>query len=548
MSSPSAPVTRGSVLAHPRRARSAADLLLEARQLERAGCVQEALALYEEAIAVAEVAGDAGAGAESMRRLAVVKHNGGENAEARRLCTESAAMARRANKAHLEAEALNSLGCIDLRTGELADARRNFIAALGTGGSSQELEARVEQNLGIIANIQGNLDEASERYSQSLAAYQACDNEHGCAIAYHNLGLVSADRERWEDSASYFAKSRAIAERAGDVYLRGACHVGDAKVHLARQRFEEARTSAEQALALFEQLGARAEKSGAYRVIGVVYRETGRAALAESRLRSAIQLAVDTKSLLNEAEATRELALLYQQMGRNIEALTLLNASHQLFGKLDARRDLINVSAKVIDLEGTYLAVVREWGQSIESSDSYTFGHCSRVAEVSVAVAQSLGLSELEVTTIRLGAYLHDLGKVKVPHEVLNKPGPLTAEEFEVIKMHPVWGMEMLSDVEFPWDIKPIIRWHHEKYDGTGYPDMLRGDEIPLSAQIVGIADVYDALTTTRAYRPAMTHAQACAQMAKGKGAWSPVVYAAFERAMAVAPFAPAATVIPAAA
>ncbi len=526
---PSAPVLTG-------RGRSASDLLHEARGLERGGCVPEALERFGEAIAVAMRAGDSSTHAEALRRLAVLKHHRGESVEARVLCAQSAEVASAAGKLHLAAEALNTLGCIDLATGSLFDARANLMEALAMGGASQELEARVEQNLGVIANIHGELDEALSRYRHSLAAYQAAGNEHGCAIAFHNLGLVSADRELWDDAAGFFQQSREIAERASDVYLRGACHLGDAKVQLARQRFDAARTSAETALALFEQLGARAEKSGAYRMIGVVYRETGRAALAESRLRSAIQLAVDTKAVLHEAEGSRELALLYQQMGRNQEALTLLNRSHQLFGSLDARRDLINVGAKVVELEGTYLAVVREWGQSIESSDSYTFGHCSRVADVSVAVAQALGLSEIEITTIRLGAYLHDLGKVKVPHEVLNKPGPLTAEEFEVIKMHPVWGMEMLNEVEFPWDIKPIIRWHHEKYDGTGYPDMLRGDEIPLSAQIVGIADVYDALTTTRAYRPAMTHEQACAQMAKGRGAWSPLVYAAFERAMATEP------------
>jgi len=149
-----------------------------------------------------------------------------------------------------------------------------------------------------------------------------------------------------------------------------------------------------------------------------------------------------------------------------------------------------------------------------------------------VAVAQALGLDETEITTIRLGAYLHDVGKVKVPHEILNKPGRLTNEEFDIIKMHPVWGMELLAQVEFPWDLKPIIRWHHEKYDGSGYPDRLMGDEIPLSAQIVGIADVYDALTTTRSYRGAMSAEQAVSEITRCRASWSPGVYQAFMRAV----------------
>jgi putative nucleotidyltransferase with HDIG domain len=174
--------------------------------------------------------------------------------------------------------------------------------------------------------------------------------------------------------------------------------------------------------------------------------------------------------------------------------------------------------------------VVRNWGQSIESSDSYTYGHCERVAEYALALARELGLDEQQQTTIRIGAYLHDLGKVRVPHEILNKPGSLTPEEFRVIQMHPLWGLEMLATVDFPWDIKPIIRWHHERYDGTGYPDRLKGDEIPVSAQIICIVDVYDALTTTRSYRPALSHIEAMKQIVASSSWWRTDVYQAFSR------------------
>jgi len=98
--------------------------------------------------------------------------------------------------------------------------------------------------------------------------------------------------------------------------------------------------------------------------------------------------------------------------------------------------------------------------------------------------------------------------------------------------MHPVWGLQLVADVEFPWDIKPIIRWHHEKYDGTGYPDRLHGDEFPLNAQIVGIVDVYDALTTTRSYRPAMPKETALAEITRCRNWWRPEVYDAFMRSV----------------
>jgi putative nucleotidyltransferase with HDIG domain len=506
--------------------------LAAAREHERTGCIAEALEAYQAAIDLAGRAGNAEIRAESLRRLAIVRHKRDECEAARELCVRSQAIAIAGGLEILAAEALNTLGVMLLREGSLGESVRRFHEALALGGKSEILVARIEQNLGIVANIRGDLDEALARYARSLAGYERANDEHGCALAYHNLGMVSADQEKLEDAERYFDRSYEIAERAGDVHLQGLCLLNHADVDIDRQRYDEARRKAEQALAIFDQIGAKGHKAAAYRVIGVVYRETGRLALAESRLRSAIEFATGAGALLHEAEATRDLALVYQAMGRNQDALQLLNRARSLFRQLDARRDLVNVGRRVQQLEETYLALIKEWGQSIESSDSYTFGHCGRVADMAVSVAEALGLSSTEITAIRLGAYLHDLGKVKVPHEVLNKPGALTAAEFEIVKQHPVWGIELLDGVEFPWDIKPIIRWHHEKVDGTGYPDQLKRDEVPLSAQVVGIVDVYDALTTSRAYRPALSHVVAMGEIAKMRTAWSTAVLDAFMRTM----------------
>jgi putative nucleotidyltransferase with HDIG domain len=508
--------------------RSAADLLHQARAREHSGSIPEAVASYEGAIRAAERTGERAVLAEALRRLAVVQHRHNQSAEARRLCHRSVTVARRAGNDLLAAEALNTLGGIDLEAGSLAAARSNFRRAVRLGGSSRELRARVEQNLGILASIQGDFADALACYARSLEAYASCNDEHGCAIAYHNLGMVSAQQRLLDEADGYFTQSYEIAARVGDTYLEGLCLLNHAEVYVARERHEEARRNVESALALFDQIGGGVVKAQAYRIFGMVFRETGQQALAESRLRAAIQLAVSAGSVLNEAAACRELAILYQAMGRNRDALALLNEAHRLFSRLDARVDLVYVDGKMAELEATYLTVVSEWGQSIESSDTYTHGHCERVASYALEVARALGLDERDQTTIRLGAYLHDLGKVRVPAEILNKPGPLTRSEAEIVQTHPIWGIELLDGIEFPWDLKPIIRWHHERYDGMGYPDRLRGEEVPLSAQIVGIADVYDALTTARSYRPAFTRAAALAEIERGRGRWSEVVYGAF--------------------
>ena len=522
------PAAKGSVGRGRSEPTPAATLLQQAREQELAGSLAEAIAQYGAAIEEAESGGEVRLLAEGLRRLAVVRHRRGERDAACALCERSLAVATEASDAVLAGEALNTLAGFDFESGAIDVARKRFYRALELGGSSSELRGRIEQNLGILANIQGDHGDALAHYQQSLYAFQRTRDDHGCAIAYHNLGMVSADLGKWDEADDYFRRCLEITAAVGDVHLSGLGLLNRSEVHLARQRYEDARTDAEGALRIFDRLGTRLDKADAYKVIGRVYRETGRLALAEARLTTAIELAVSTDSVLSEAEASRELALLYQVMGRNQEALQLLSAAHRLFGRLDARLDLVDVDRRVQRLEETYLVVVRDWGQSIESADSYTFGHCERVAGYALAVAQALGMDESQQTTVRIGAYLHDLGKVRVPHEILNKPGLVSREEFDIIKMHPVWGVELLATVDFPWDIKPIIRWHHEKYDGTGYPDRLRGDEIPLAAQVICIVDVYDALTTTRSYRGAVGQTEAVAQMHESRQWWRPDVYEAF--------------------
>jgi putative nucleotidyltransferase with HDIG domain len=529
-----------ALLREPVTVRASADWLREARDQEQAGLVPQAISSYERAIAAAEAQRESRVLVEALRGLAVARHRRGECAQARAICRRSYRLAREQGADVLAAEALNTLGAMALERGALKKATRTFRKALELGETSCELRARVEQNLGILANIRGELEEALARYRASLEAYRRADNEHGCAIAYHNLGMVSADRGLFKAADHYFEKSRALAARRGDARLQALCLVNKAEADVARQRFQDARQDAEAALALFDQLGERRAKADAYRVIGMVYRETGRPELAEARLRSAIELAAGAGAPLNEAEALRELALLYQAMGRNHEALRSLNAAHRLFQRLDACADLIHVGGKVAELESTYLAVVRAWGRSLESRDGSTFGHCGRVARLAVATARELGLDEHEETTILLGAYLHDLGKIGVPPDVLHKPGSLTPEERAIVQMHPVWGISLLADVEFPWDIKPIIRWHHEKYDGSGYPDGLRGDAIPISAQIVGIAEVFDALTTDWGHQAALPVERALERITGSRHWWSERVVEAFLRAMAASSRAPA--------
>ena len=176
-----------------------------------------------------------------------------------------------------------------------------------------------------------------------------------------------------------------------------------------------------------------------------------------------------------------------------------------------------------------YLAIIKSLALAIDAKDQYTHQHILRVQRYSVAVAKQMGLTGIELEAVNTGALLHDVGKLGVPEYVLLKPGRLTPEEFDKIKKHPEIGASILGPVDFPWPVLPVVKHHHEKWDGTGYPDGLKGEDIPLTARILAVGDVYDALTSSRSYRTAWTHDRAIETIKKDAGThFDPVVVDAF--------------------
>jgi len=174
----------------------------------------------------------------------------------------------------------------------------------------------------------------------------------------------------------------------------------------------------------------------------------------------------------------------------------------------EAKGKLLRLPAAANFPEDAYPEVLIESFRAIictlEEKDSYTHGHSIRVSEYSTIIAQELGLSDLEVREVELCALFHDIGKIGIPDSVLLKPARLSRAEFEIMKSHPVRSAKILEKVSALANLIPGIRYHHERYDGLGYPEGLRGDAIPLHARIILIADTFDAMTSTRPYRLAL--------------------------------------------
>jgi putative two-component system response regulator len=175
-------------------------------------------------------------------------------------------------------------------------------------------------------------------------------------------------------------------------------------------------------------------------------------------------------------------------------------------------------------------AVITTLALTIEARDPYTLGHCDRLSRYAVAVGEALGLDPEMVRSLRLGGYLHDLGKIAVPDGILLKPGPLDPIEQERIRAHPGAGSDLVLGLRSMELVRPIMRHHHEKWDGSGYPDHLKGEAIPLGARVISVVDVFDALHTDRPYKAALPRAEAISTLIRETdlGYWDPRIVETF--------------------
>jgi putative two-component system response regulator len=194
-------------------------------------------------------------------------------------------------------------------------------------------------------------------------------------------------------------------------------------------------------------------------------------------------------------------------------------------------QSLIKLKQRTDELERAE-AVLFALARSIEGKDPYTGGHCERLSEYSASLGQHLGLPDEQITALRRAGVVHDIGKIAIPDSIILKPSSLSPDEWKLMREHPVVGERICAPLKSFRLVLPIIRHHHEKFDGSGYPDGLQGENIPVTARVLQIVDVYDALTTVRPYKPAfsITDAMQTMKLEVAKGWWDAHIFDEFEQ------------------
>ncbi len=421
-------------------------------------------------------------------------------------CLEAAqAVASAAGNAGGEAHAVNSKGIVHFQRGQLDAAEELYGQALTRAYEAGDLRlaAMIQQNLGNVSNVRGESGLALGRYRAALDGYRVLGLPEYVGPLLNNLGRVHIDLGQWTEAEALLLQASAHAAESGDRSNQVLVEVNRTRLWIGQGDLARAREACEEAYELSRQVEDDRWLGEILMHFGTLFRKIGKLRTAEEYLERAGRVAGQQEDALLVAETSREMAEVFRREGRNRDTLQALNRAHRLFRDLRAFRDIADVHRRLARLEETFLEIVRDWSASIESKDRYTQGHCERVADLACRLALRAGMDPGVLIWFRMGALLHDVGKVAVPSDILNKPGRLTEAEWRVMRRHPEEGVQLLAGVEFPWDVAPMILHHHERWDGTGYPYGLAGTEIPVAARILCVVDVFDALTTDRSYRPA---------------------------------------------
>ena len=507
-------------------------LIESGKEAQRTGAWDEALAHFETALAMTSPEQDASSTADLLRWTGSVHGERGSLDLAVEKFEASRQIAQENDLKEQLVAALVSLANVELLRGNLEASADLFLQAREVGETvgMDRMVATVDQNLGVIANIQGNVAMALLSYRSALERYRRMNDESSVTRTLNNMGMAHVDLSEWQAAESCFEQAADLAQQTGNSMMVGRVELNRTELHLKRRRYDAAQESCDRSLQVFHRLRTKPSIAEAYKFYGILYRETAKPDQADTHFALSLGMAEACQNKLLQAETQMEWALLHLEEERQQEGILYLNRSLHLFREMKANREVLDIEKRLRRLQELYLPAVQGWGaQLTEGKDPFQVGHAQRVADYATKLGNEVGVQGEDLTWLRVGAYIHDLGNMAVPADVLQKTDALSEEEREIMRVHTIMGDSMAKQLDFPDEVRPIVRHHHEQWAGTGYPDKLAGDKIPFNARIVSIADVFDALTSPRSFRPAYGQEQALEIMDKdAEQMFDPKIYGVF--------------------
>lgn len=401
-------------------------------------------------------------------------------------------------------KSLRNLGAIYINLGEFDDVEAAYDEAIKIALQEKLhiVYADLFNNLGTIKNIRGDWKAALECYFKAKDVFEKEGEIRKSAYTLNNIGITLLEQGQLTNARDSFLSALQVAGAVKDESLLLILNLSLTDLSLRVDNYPDARRYCQATERYLEAKDLRNSQWVEMRKLaGKIARNEKEFDTAQQYFDEAFLLAEKLGLQFNVAELLFEKGNLLYETDQHMEALQTLERAFQLFHQFKASGKVENTESLINSIEELYLKVFEGMAGKVDHKDAYTKGHSDRVANLALLIAQKLRLPDHEIKAIVAGALLHDIGKLHTPDEILKKTSKLTSEEFDEIKKHPNKGVQLLAGIKLPWDVISMIRHHHEKFDGTGYPSGLKGEMIPSSARIICVADVFDALTSERPYR-----------------------------------------------
>ncbi len=436
------------------------------------------------------------------------------------------------------AHSLNNIGIIFRKRQNLERAEEYYLKALRIREEIGDLSglAMSLNNMGILAKEKDDLESALDYHSRSLKLKEDLGDMQGIAISYSNIGDIHMKLQEYTPALEYYRKSLSIVEELEDEKgISNNCKfIGH--IMILQKKYDEALEYLNRALRISSGIGARIYESDCFKELSDLYKAMGdyeKAFLFFKKYSSLMQEIFSDKSaetiaklqVRYETEQKEKEAELYYL--RNVELRREINDRKLVENRLVAQERLLEERVKdrtvelqesMRNLKKSVEGTIHTLSRIIESKDPYTSGHQLRVAELARLIAIELGFDEDKVEAVFMISLVHDIGKISIPQEILSRSGQLSELEQEIIQTHSQVGYEILSEVAFPWPVADVVLQHQELYDGSGYPNKLKGEQILLEARIIAVADVVEAMTSHRPYRSTPGLEKAIEEISKNSG------------------------------